>query len=63
MSNEVRMLIAFALMGAILLVTPWVYRKLGVAPPPPDSKTQATQKGATGKTNQDQANQNQTHQP
>jgi YidC/Oxa1 family membrane protein insertase len=49
LSNEVRMLIAFALMGAILLVTPWVYRKLGVAPPPPDSKTQAVQK-----TNQDQ---------
>ncbi len=38
------MLIAFALMGAILLVTPWVYRKLGVAPPPPDAKTQSAQK-------------------
>jgi YidC/Oxa1 family membrane protein insertase len=44
LSNEVRMLIAFALMGAILLVTPWVYRKLGVAPPPPDAKTQSAQK-------------------
>lgn len=44
LSNEVRMLIAFALMGAILLVTPWIYRKLGVAPPPPDAKTQAVQK-------------------
>ena len=41
------MLIAFALMGAILLATPWVYRKLGVAPPPPDAKTQATQKSPT----------------
>ena len=38
------MLIAFALMGAILLVTPWVYRKFGIAPNPPDSKTQITQK-------------------
>ncbi len=49
LSNEVRMLIAFAIMGAILLATPWVYRKLGVAPPPPDVKTQAAKK-----TNQDQ---------
>ena len=50
LSNEVRMLIAFALMGAILLATPFVYRKLGVAPPPTDAKTQAAQK-----TNPDQA--------
>jgi YidC/Oxa1 family membrane protein insertase len=48
------MLIAFALMGAILLATPWVYRKFGIAPPPPDSKTQAAQKASTGKTNPDQ---------
>ncbi len=52
LSNEVRMLIAFALMGAILLVTPWVYRKLGIAPPPPDSKTQTAQKtAATARSN------------
>ena len=55
LSNEIRMLIAFALMGAILLVTPWVYRKLGVAPPPPESKTQVAQKASTEKTNPDQA--------
>src|SRR5580658_2716180 len=47
LSNEVRMLIAFALMGAILLATPWVYRKLGIAPPPSDTKTQATQTTST----------------
>jgi YidC/Oxa1 family membrane protein insertase len=38
LSNEIRMLLAFALMGLILLATPWVYRKLGVAPPPPAPK-------------------------
>src|SRR5579863_9563685 len=54
LSNEVRMLIAFALMGGILLATPWVYRKLGVAPPPPDAKTQTAQKASTEKTNPDQ---------
>ncbi len=54
LSNEVRMLIAFALMGAILLVTPWVYRKLGVAPPPPDPKTQAAQKSSNGQATPDQ---------
>ena len=30
--NELRMILAFALMGVILVATPWVYRKLGVAP-------------------------------
>jgi len=48
------MLIAFALMGAILLATPFVYRKLGIGPPPTDPKTQAAQKASTGKTNPDQ---------
>src|SRR5580700_2090028 len=47
LSNEVRMLIAFALMGGILLATPWVYRKLGVAPPPADSKTQSAPKNTS----------------
>src|ERR1700722_3499381 len=35
LSNEVRMVIAFVLMGLILVVTPYVYRKLGLAPPEP----------------------------
>jgi YidC/Oxa1 family membrane protein insertase len=38
------MLLAFVLMGLILLVTPYVYRKLGLAPPQADQKTQSTQK-------------------
>src|SRR5580700_10322937 len=43
LSNEVRMVIAFVLMGLILVVTPWVYRKLGITPPPSaDKKTSAT---------------------
>lgn len=29
------MLIAFVLMGLILVVTPWAYNKLGITPPPP----------------------------
>jgi YidC/Oxa1 family membrane protein insertase len=33
LSNEVRMLIAFILMGLILVATPWVYRRLGVVTP------------------------------
>jgi YidC/Oxa1 family membrane protein insertase len=33
LSNEIRMLLAFVLMGLILVVTPYVYRMLGVAPP------------------------------
>ena len=44
LSNEVRMVIAFVLMGLILVVTPWAYRKLGITPPPSaDSKTSAIQ--------------------
>jgi YidC/Oxa1 family membrane protein insertase len=44
LSNELRMVIAFVLMGLILVVTPWAYRKLGITPPPSaDSKTPATQ--------------------
>lgn len=34
-SNEVRMLLAFVLMGLILLVTPYAYRMLGIAPSQP----------------------------
>ncbi len=33
LSNEVRMLLAFVLMGLILVVTPYAYRKLGLVPP------------------------------
>jgi len=40
MSNEVRMVVAFVLMGLILVVTPWAYRKLGITPPQP-APTQA----------------------
>jgi YidC/Oxa1 family membrane protein insertase len=54
LSNEVRMLLAFAIMGAILLATPWVYRKFGVAPPPPETKTQTIPKAPPQKTNPDQ---------
>jgi YidC/Oxa1 family membrane protein insertase len=41
LSNEVRMLVAFVLMGLILVVTPWVYRKLGITPATP-AKTAAS---------------------
>ncbi len=39
LSNEVRMLIAFVLMGLILVATPYVYRKLGLAPVEPPAAT------------------------
>lgn len=38
--NEVRMVIAFILMGVILVVTPFVYRKFGLMPPEQAHKTQ-----------------------
>jgi YidC/Oxa1 family membrane protein insertase len=44
LSNEVRMVIAFVLMGLILVVTPWAYRQLGITPPASaDPKTSAIQ--------------------
>ena len=36
------MVVAFVLMGLILLATPWVYRRLGLAPPEETKKTAAT---------------------
>ncbi len=42
LSNEIRMVLAFVLMGLILVATPWVYRKLGLAPPEETKKTAAT---------------------
>ena len=42
LSNEVRMVIAFVLMGLILVVTPWAYRKLGITPPQSAEPTQVT---------------------
>ena len=33
--NEVRMLLAFVLMGIILVATPWVYKRLGIVTPQP----------------------------
>ena len=51
MSNEVRMVLAFVLMGLILLVTPYVYRQLGLAPPEKDQKTQSGQKTTAAKSN------------
>jgi YidC/Oxa1 family membrane protein insertase len=33
LSNEIRMLLAFVLMGLILVATPYAYRMLGIAPP------------------------------
>ena len=47
MSNEVRMVLAFVLMGMILVVTPWAYRKLGITPPQP---TPAQSKASLPKT-------------
>src|SRR5580692_3266556 len=49
LSNEVRMVIAFVLMGLILVVTPWAYRKLGITPPPSaDKKASAEKKAGAG---------------
>ncbi len=36
------MVLAFVLMGLILVVTPWAYRKLGLTPPETQDKTAAT---------------------
>jgi YidC/Oxa1 family membrane protein insertase len=49
MSNEVRMVLAFVLMGLILVVTPWAYRQLGITPlPSADQKqTPAARKAST----------------
>ena len=47
--NEARMLIAFVLMGLILLATPYVYRKLGLAPAEADPKTQTAKKSPAPK--------------
>ncbi len=46
LSNEVRMLLAFVLMGLILVVTPYAYRKLGLAPAQPERKTETAAKPA-----------------
>ena len=47
--NEVRMLLAFGLMGIILVATPFVYRKLGIQPEEPakvaDGKTSDAKTG------------------
>jgi YidC/Oxa1 family membrane protein insertase len=45
LSNEVRMVIAFVLMGLILVVTPWVYRRLGLTSPEDTKKTAASTAG------------------
>jgi YidC/Oxa1 family membrane protein insertase len=37
--NEVRMVIAFVIMGVVLVATPYVYRKFGLVPPEPAKKT------------------------
>ncbi len=42
LSNEVRMVLAFVLMGLILVVTPWAYRQLGITPPPSADKKQTS---------------------
>ncbi len=39
--NEVRMVIAFILMGVILVATPFFYRKFGLIPPEQAQKTRA----------------------
>jgi hypothetical protein len=33
---ELRMVVAFVIMGLILVATPYVYRKLGITPPAPN---------------------------
>ena len=43
--NEVRMVLAFVLMGLILVATPFVYKKLGIATPEPP-KTEAAKNEA-----------------
>jgi YidC/Oxa1 family membrane protein insertase len=43
-SNEVRMLLAFGLMGIILVATPFVYRKLGIVTEDPAKAASATTK-------------------
>jgi len=44
------MVIAFVLMGIILVATPWAYRKFGITPPvPADQKASAGQAGAEKK--------------
>ena len=42
LSNEVRMVLAFVLMGLILVVTPWAYRKLGITAPQSADQKQAS---------------------
>src|SRR5665213_139322 len=44
LSNEVRMLLAFVLMGLILLGTPYAYRMLGIAAAPTPAKTDTSKK-------------------
>ena len=39
------MVIAFVLMGLILVVTPWVYRKLGISTPTPEKTAQSASTG------------------
>ncbi len=43
-SSEVRMLLAFVLMGLILLATPYVYKMLGIQPAQPEKKPQIVTK-------------------
>lgn len=45
------MVLAFVLMGLILLVTPYVYRQLGLAPPEKDQKAQNGQKSEPARSN------------
>jgi YidC/Oxa1 family membrane protein insertase len=48
--NEVRMVLAFVLMGLILVATPWVYNKLGITqarPNPPLKSAVQTSRAAT----------------
>src|SRR3954468_21811190 len=45
LSTELRMVLAFVLMGVILLGSNWLYNKLGYSTAPPADKTQAAQKG------------------
>ena len=47
-----RMLVAFVLMGLILLATPYVYRKLGLSPPESAKKAQVSEKVPAAKSSQ-----------
>jgi len=49
LSSELRMLLAFGLMGLILVGSNWIYHKFGLIPPDPATTSQTNQKTAAQK--------------